>query len=66
MFDERDIHHAFTKGDMTFAEAIRCLQRLGYDAKEADQIVAEWADAADDERLRYEEERMASDYDQDA
>jgi hypothetical protein len=32
------------------------LQKLGYDAKEADQIVAEWADAVDAEWAQHEEE----------
>lgn len=49
--DEHDIHHAFTKGDMFYAEAVIRLQKLGYDAKEADQIVSEWADGAEDERM---------------
>lgn len=52
--DEHDIHHAFTKGDMTFREAVIWLQKLGYDRNEADRIVSEWADGA-------EAERMASD-----
>jgi hypothetical protein len=49
--DEQDIHHAFTKGDMFFRDAVIRLQKLGYDAKEADQIVSEWADGAEAERI---------------
>jgi hypothetical protein len=66
MFDEHDIHHAFTKGDMSYRDAVRCLLKLGYDSEDADRIVGEWADGADDERLQYEEEQMmASDYRED-
>jgi hypothetical protein len=56
--DEHDIHHAFTKGDMFYADAVIRLQRLGYDRNEADRIVSEWADAA-------EAESMSSDYQED-
>jgi Holliday junction resolvasome RuvABC DNA-binding subunit len=49
--DEKDIHHAFTKGDMSFRDAVTALQKLGYDAQEADQIVSEWADDAEAERI---------------
>jgi Holliday junction resolvasome RuvABC DNA-binding subunit len=53
--DEKDIHHAFmiSDGEMTYRRAVLLLQKLGYDAKEADQIVSEWADDA--------EARIASD-----
>jgi hypothetical protein len=49
--DEHDIHHAFTKGDMTYSGAMLRLRKLGYDAKEADQIVSEWVDAIEADRI---------------
>jgi Holliday junction resolvasome RuvABC DNA-binding subunit len=55
MIDEADVQREFLLGPLSFSGAVRALQKLGYDPKEADQIVSEWADDG---------EHMASDYDE--
>lgn len=54
MIDEADVLREFLHGPLTFRGAVIALQKLGYDPKEADQLVSEWANGA-------EVERMASD-----
>jgi hypothetical protein len=48
--DILDIHHAYTKDDMTFREAVIRLQKIGHDKQEANRIVTEWAAANDNDR----------------
>jgi Holliday junction resolvasome RuvABC DNA-binding subunit len=53
MIDEADVQREFLHGPLTFRGAVIALQKMGYDPKEADRMVSEWADDG---------ERMDSDY----
>lgn len=45
MDTEQTIHDEFANGDLKFLDAVQGLQGLGYDPKEAERVVSEWADA---------------------
>jgi hypothetical protein len=51
MIDEADVQREFLHGPLTFRGAVIALQKMGYDPKEADLIVSEWADGAEGERM---------------
>ena len=55
MIDEADVMREFLHGPLTFRGAVIALQKMGYDPREAQRVVSEWADVA---------EPMASDYDE--
>jgi len=55
MIDEADVQREFLHGPLNFRDAVIKLQKIGYDPKEAERVVSEWADDG---------EHMASDYDE--
>jgi hypothetical protein len=55
MDSEDAVERDFTKGGLSYIGAIERLQGMGIEAKEAERMVGEWADAADaEERDRRE------------
>jgi hypothetical protein len=51
MIDEADVMREYLFGDLSFRGAVICLQKLGYDPKDADAVVSEWADDAEGNRM---------------
>lgn len=47
MDSESAILKEFLEGGLAFLDAVERLQSLGYDPKEAEQMVDEWADGAE-------------------
>ena len=45
---EEAIYEDFANGDLKYLDAIQRLQGIGYDPKEAERVVSEWADALDE------------------